>query len=85
MPRIRTLAGLAVPAAVVRSGKYRPNAFAAMSDGLVAADVRLRRERVHRLGARQRPRDRVEADRGDAGLGELGHELRVEERLEQRR
>ena len=34
MPRISTFAGLAVPAAVVRSGKYRPNASAAMITAL---------------------------------------------------
>ena len=39
-------------------------------DRLVAADVRLRAERVHRLGPAERPRDRVEADRGDALLRE---------------
>ena len=52
-------------------------------DGLVAADVRLRRQGVHRLGAAQRPRDGVEAHGRDARGGEGLHQRRVEERLQQ--
>ncbi len=51
--------------------------------GLVAADVRLRRQRVHRLRPRQRPRDRVEADRGHAALGQGLGSLRIDERAQQ--
>ena len=54
-------------------------------DRLVAADVGLRRERVHRLGARQRARDGVEADGRHAGIGQGLGALRVDERLEQAR
>ena len=48
--------------------------------GLVAADVGLRRQRVHRLRARQRARDRVEADRGHAAVGQRLGGLRIDER-----
>ena len=50
---------------------------------LVAADVGLRRQRVHRLGARQRARDRVEADRGHAAVGQGLRGRRIDERREQ--
>jgi len=42
---------------------------------LVAGDVRLRREGVHRLSSRQSPRDQVEADGRDAGLGQAASEI----------
>ena len=45
--------------------------------GLVAGDVRLRGQRVHRLGPGQRPRHQVEADRGDAGLGQAPRQVGV--------
>ena len=52
-------------------------------DRLVAADVGLRGQGVHRLGARQRARDGVEADRGDAPVGEGLGGLRIDERGQQ--
>ena len=52
-------------------------------DGLVAADVGLRRQRVHGLGARQRARQRIEADGRDARVRERLCRLRIDERLEQ--
>ena len=52
-------------------------------DGLVAADVRLRGQGVHRLGPGQGPRDGVQADRGDAGGGQRLHQGRVQQRLQE--
>ena len=49
---------------------------------LVAGDRALRRERVHRLGARH-ARDRVEREGGYSALGEGPGELRVVDRLQQ--
>jgi hypothetical protein len=51
-------------------------------DGLVARDRRLRRERVHRLGARD-PRDRLEREGGHAAGREALDRLRLGERLEE--
>ena len=52
-------------------------------DRLVAADVGLRRERVHRLRTAQRARDRVEADRGHARVRERLGAGRIDQRLEE--
>ncbi len=52
-----------------RGGQERevaPEGLGRDEDGLVAADVRLRGEDVHRLRAREGARDRVEADRRHA-------------------
>ena len=48
----------------------------------VAAEVGLRGERVHRLGARD-PRDRLHREAGDARAGQRLGEVRVGERLEE--
>jgi hypothetical protein len=50
---------------------------------LVAANVCLRAEGVHRLGPAERPRDCVEADRGYSLLCERHGGLRVDQRLEE--
>src|SRR6266566_3244556 len=50
--------------------------------GLVAGDVRLRRQRVHGLGGGQRPWNAVEADRRHAGGAELARELGLGERAQ---
>ncbi len=52
-------------------------------DRLVATDIRLARQGIHALGPRERPRDRVEADRRHPLSGQARRELRVEQRLEQ--
>ena len=57
--------GAIVPAAVISIGKSFGTRSAARSDGLVAGDGRLRRERVHRLRARD-ARDRLHRERDDA-------------------
>jgi hypothetical protein len=49
--------------------------------GLVAGDVALRREGVHRLGPRH-PRDRIHAERGRTFARERAHGIRVGERLD---
>ena len=54
-------------------------------DRLVAADVRLRRQRVHRLRPAERARDRVEADRRHARVGEGLRTGRVDQRLQEAR
>ena len=55
----------------------------AQQRGLVAADVGLRAEGVHRLGSAERPRNRVEADRGHALLGQRLRRLRIDERAQE--
>ena len=50
--------------------------------GLVTGDVGLRRQRVHRLGPGQRPRDQVEADRRRSRLGKLAGKLGIGQRSE---
>ena len=60
-----TLAGEMLPAAVVSIGRNLPSAAAPISTRLVAGDGALRRQHVHRLGARD-ARHQLERERGDA-------------------
>ncbi len=80
VPSTSTRAGRAVPAAVISSGKNRPNVGGPEQRRLVARDVGLRGQRVHGLGARQGARDHVHADRGDAGLREPDGEVGIGQR-----
>src|SRR3954465_3099948 len=77
-PRTRTFAGGTVPAAVIIIGMKRPRGSGGVGaglvlggdeQGLVAGDVGLRGERVHRLRPGD-PRDRLHREGGHAGVGE---------------
>ena len=50
---------------------------------LVAGDVGLRTEHVHRLSPAQRAGQTVQADRGHLGLGQTAHQWRIDQRREQ--
>ena len=66
MPEDQHVGGLGGAGGGRQQREVAPVRVGGDQDRLVAADVRLRRERVHRLGPRQRPRDGIEADRGHA-------------------
>ena len=68
-PSTITLAGATVPAAVVIIGKQLARLARGEQGRRVAGEVRLRGERVHRLGP-GRARDRLHREGGDAGLGQ---------------
>ena len=68
-PSTSTFAGGIVPAAVVSIGKKRGSVLGGEQHGLVARDGRLRRERVHRLRARD-ARDRLHRERRHAARRE---------------
>ena len=74
-PRTSTFAGGIVPAAVVSIGKNFASVLGGEEHRLVAGDGRLRRERVHRLGARD-ARDRVHREGGHAARGERARRAR---------
>jgi hypothetical protein len=76
------LAGRAVPAGVVSSGKVAAQGLGGDEDRLIAGDVGLRRQGVHALRSGQRPRDGVEAYRRYVEAGQLGHRVGVEQRGE---
>ena len=67
-PSTSTFAGATVPAAVISSGNIFWHAVGGDQHGLVARHGRLRRERVHRLGARD-SRDRLHRERDHALRG----------------
>ena len=66
MPRIRHVGRLGRAGGGRQQREVAAEGVGRDEDRLVAADVGLRREGVHRLGARQRARDGVEADRRHA-------------------
>ena len=63
-------------------GKEPRHAVGGEDDGLVSGDGRLRRERVHRLRARD-PRDRLHRERDDAALAQAGDPRLIRQRLEE--
>ena len=82
-PEDQDVGGLGGPGGRRQHREVAPVGVRGDQDGLVAAGVRLRGQRVHGLGPGQGARDGVQADRGDAGGGQRLHQGRIEERGQQ--